>query len=299
MTVHIWDGSTDGDWATAANWTPEGPPGTGDEARIPADASVNIDGSDQTGTAIDILTIEEGCSITIGDATTALQLSCNGETNGEIKLAGTGVTYIDLTDVKTVTITEAAASPGSNLYGMNVTSSASADTYNAPLTIACSSNDSVGIAAHDGEAAEFASITVQKGTVQIGDSVTEHDGSTAGDVTIHAGDVVTESSIFTLAMYGGTLRAKEGLNTGNIVGGTLFFRSVETIVNLNVYEATVDFTEDPRARTITNCDVWDGAAIKDPFQTVTFTNDIDLNQCGLADVDIDGGKNRTVGFSAI
>ena len=293
----IWDGSTDGDWGTAANWS-DGVPATGDIAIIPSDAMVNIAGSDETASPFDQLVVEEGCAITLGSATAYLQLSMSGETACSAELWGEGQTYMDIVEAKAIRVYHAAASPGAGQFGLNLKGLTA--TNNPTLDVMCSSGESVGIAANAGEAGEYASIRVTGGDVTIG-TVTESDGATAPDVVVSGGDVVTESPMGAVDVLGGVVNHYGGaITTLTIQDATFYQRGVGTITNCIQYAgSTLDASKDLRARTITNHTMGPQSTLVDPQKTITFTNGIDLSRARYGDVTIDRGYHFTITPSAI
>jgi len=275
MTVCIWTGETDGDWGTATNWVADDMPEAGDTAIVPADASVNIDGSDDTAVALDALIIEKGCTITIGSrangVVTSLQLAFTGQTNSTVELAGTGLTYIDLTDPHSIHITAAAASPGTGQYGLNILCASDAD--NLPtMNIACDTGESVGIAANANESSEVESFTITGGDVTVGDGVTDFDSAAVTSLTMSGGNVVCKSAIITTTITGGTLRHEVGaITTANVYGGTLYYNSITTLATVNVKDnGRLDFSEELRARTVTTTNLSRGISTVIFFRLCAF-----------------------------
>jgi hypothetical protein len=78
-------------------------------------------------------------------------------------------------------------------------------------------------------------------------------------------------------------------------GGTVYYQSTGTITTLIIgNKGVVDFSRIPAARTVTNCTIYKGATIRDPFESVTWTNGIILSGCTLADVTLDIGSGMTL-----
>lgn len=88
--------------------------------------------------------------------------------------------------------------------------------------------------------------------------------------------------------------------TLNVDGGTVDWRSSGMITTLRVSDGgTIDFAQDIRPRTVTNCTLYSGAAMLDPFRTVTFTNGVQLVRSSLADLrQIDVGTHLTLTIAA-
>ena len=120
-------------------------------------------------------------------------------------------------------------------------------------------------------------------------------------------------TLTTLNQSGGTVILNAGLTTVNKAGGSLVINagSVTTLTNdagAVAYNGTgtigtlnltglIDFSGDMRPCTVTNCNLYAGARIYDPYGRVTFTNPVQLVRCGLPDVQLDVGKNRTLAVS--
>lgn len=135
-------------------------------------------------------------------------------------------------------------------------------------------------------------------------------GNVSGDVTAIFGSGCTVTTLnqeggvvtmycgaTTVTMTGGSLTpiGAGAFTTINLEGGTLYYRSTGTITTLNVGTgATVDFSQDLRARTVTNCTIQATGTLIDTFKTVTFTNPFTVNRCSLAEVTLDLGTNFTI-----
>lgn len=131
---------------------------------------------------------------------------------------------------------------------------------------------------------------------------------TAGGVTIatvdQAGGVVEYWTCPTAltATQGAKVTILDGACTTMVVDtkAEVTYRGNDTIATLTVNgTGIVKFTEDEIGRTVTNCIMLAGASLYDKTGSVTFTNGVDLFECGLADVSLDLGKHFTVSRSAI
>ncbi len=275
--ICIWDGSTDGDWGTAANWLNTTVPVTTMTAIIPANATVDIDGAGGAEAAFDKLIIEEGCSITIGTRTSAagivpLDLTFASETNATAVLAGSGLTYLKLTEAKGITVNHAAAAPGTGEYGLNLTTATA--TNESPIVIKCSSGESVSLGANANESAKFETIKIHGGDVAIGDTVTEKGASAPDSLSVYGGDVVCDSAIGIVTVYDGTLRQNTGaIATGHAYGGTLFYNSGAALSGtMNIYNGgTFNLDEGLSGTTLNLCKIWPGGTFVDNFFNTTST----------------------------
>ena len=122
---------------------------------------------------------------------------------------------------------------------------------------------------------------------------------TLATVTQSGGQLTTQSAITALNKKqnsGDCNHLAGALTTLNGDGGTLYYRSPGTLGTANVgKDCTLDFSRDPQARTVTNCNVQAGATIKDPNETVTWTNGwVFPAGVGLADVTLDIGEAFTL-----
>lgn len=150
---------------------------------------------------------------------------------------------------------------------------------------------SVGIAAFAGETATVATLNVGGGQVRC------YPGCTLTTITQTGGTVEFSGNVTTYNLKGGqanVLQSSPAPTLGTVAGtgGTMNLMSGATITTLNLYGAVLDCSKDPRAKTVSNCDVWAGATIRDPQKSVTWTNGIDVNGCGLKDLrEIDIGQH--------
>jgi hypothetical protein len=155
---------------------------------------------------------------------------------------------------------------------------------------------SVGFAVETGQTATLDTVTVSgDSTVMLGS------GCTLTTVTVNAGVVTMNSGATTLNVVAGEVHVLAGaVTTLNVDGGTVFYRSTGTITTLKVgTEATIDFTRDPRARTVSACTVETTGTIIDTYKSVTWTTGIDLIRCSLSEVTIDLGTHVTITPSAV
>lgn len=157
------------------------------------------------------------------------------------------------------------------------------------------SGGSVAIAGFGGETAALATLALAAGT-NGAPQVRTGAGCTLTTLNMANGDVLLGTAPTTVNKTGGSLVIEDGnATTLNERGGDTTYLGAGTITTLLVGAGgSVDFSQDIRARTITNCTLYAGAALSDPFRTATFTNPITLSQCGLPDVSLDLGKNLTL-----
>lgn len=149
---------------------------------------------------------------------------------------------------------------------------------------------SLGVATELSQVCVIDSITVADGTVTLGS------GCTLTTVAMAGGTLATYVGATTLTVTGGTATHFAGaIATLTIDGGTVYYRSTSTITTLKVgTDATIDFTQDPNARTVTTTTIQASSKIVDTNKTVTWTNGIALDRCSLDEVTIDLGTHFTI-----
>lgn len=132
-------------------------------------------------------------------------------------------------------------------------------------------------------------------TVEIGP------GTTLTTLTMQGGTVTLSAAATTITKNGGnlTITGTGAYTTIRTWKGDLSYRSSGTTTNLFCGAAAVDFRADMRPKTITNCDLYAGAEVRDPSGVVTWTNGLDLNACSQAEVTLDLGKNIRLEPSAL
>lgn len=122
-------------------------------------------------------------------------------------------------------------------------------------------------------------------------------GATLTTINMVGGIVSARSNVTTLNIEDGsfTLYGSATLTTLNGDGGTIFYETVGTLTTANLGTGcTLDFRRDPRGRTVTNCTMQAKSSLYDSFKTVTFTNPLLLDRCGLSEVNLDLGSNFSI-----
>lgn len=160
-----------------------------------------------------------------------------------------------------------------------------------------------GIAFFADDTATVATLRVGYQNNQLGDSEVEcGGGTTLTTLDVTGGTLTTRSNVTTASVNGGSLIHTDGtMTTLNLDAGECIYRSNGTLTNLNVGSGgTIDYRQDMRARTVTNCQLNDGSGYRDPNGTVTHTNDIDLYRCSVSDLAVfEHAPHQTIGFSTI
>jgi hypothetical protein len=138
-------------------------------------------------------------------------------------------------------------------------------------------------------------------------SVVCGDGLTFGNIDQSGGTLEFEDNVTTFTQHDGeaTIRGAATITTLTMAG-TFYSYGTGTITTLNVTgRGNFDHSRSMDAKTITNVNLYSGAAYRDPNGVLTETNNIDLEQCslfdrnGASDVIIQKPVNKTVAFSAI
>lgn len=123
-------------------------------------------------------------------------------------------------------------------------------------------------------------------------------------VSMDAGSVVIDYAAWSTAyvtVNGGSLvlNYETTIDDLNAYGGTVdVFSGSGTITDVMVGAATVRNIRGG-VMTFTNTTATKNAAILDPRKGITFTNGVDLYQCGIADVTLDMGEHFTISRTAI
>lgn len=122
---------------------------------------------------------------------------------------------------------------------------------------------------------------------------------TGGTVTVD-GDSSLTVTTWTMEAGAVVFGGEAAITTFRARTGELVYNSSGTVTTMDVGPGgVVRMEQDQRGRTFTNCTMVAGAALLDPGGTVTFTNGIDLDNCGLSEVTLDVGRNLTLTPSAI
>ncbi len=188
-------------------------------------------------------------------------------------------------------------------------SRASSRTPSLLLTTGTQSDDTtlvvnhgdVGVAVHASDTAVIDTLKMGYVSSMSSDAkVTCGSGVTLTTVAKGGGILLCDADITTLTQNEGTttLLAAATLTTGTLNGGTLYYNSSGTFTTMHVAGgATLDFRQDARGRTGTTTTIYQNGTIRDPAQTVTWTNGIAMSYCGLADITLDIGEGKTITLS--
>ena len=293
--TNIWigdDSTTVDDPTTAASWSLGTAPADGEHGVVPADVDESnaigagdiSPGGTGTGTRLASLTIEEGYDLTVGDPDAAdmddKYLVVDAES---VTLGGTGESYLECYHADRILVVKAGSAAGDGQQMLYLRGDG-----NSRLDIQASSGQKIGLAGLPGEAAEFAEIHITGGDVYIGPGV-----SVSGSLNVYGGVVENAADVATINVLGGVLDNLGDCSTALIVrGGTAYYRGIGTTAAVTVAaDGSLDLSLDSRSRTFTNTTLYQGATFRDPWTSVAYTNDLQLNQCGISDVTLELGDH--------
>ncbi len=288
MANPIWDGTdADNDYTAATNFVADGAPASTDDVVLPPMAhadGTDIDGVADTAVLLASFTIMEGCFIDIGTpgiAPTYLRIDTD-----LLDIDAAGIVCLDVDNCATTIVRDCASDSTEGEYGLYLVGAGS-DPWNALLTIASTCSGDVSIASLAGETATFTTINADGGNVTIGSGVTMTTLNVGGGVTVN------KAAATTVTVTGGTFTHEVGAVTAlNCDGGTTYYNAVETVTTISVKsEGILDFSQDLRAKTVTNpIEVFAGATIIDPHGVVASLV-LDCNGCTINEINLTSPPN--------
>lgn len=296
----IWDGSTDGDWNTAANWS-AGVPTANQGAAIPDQNEVGIDAYDNTAVALSYFEVRDGYAQDVGLVTAGigayLQLDLGGSGDKIADLSGSGTSLFYIKNAARINVLKTGAGNGATktpslfLTGVD----------NDFVKIQCGTNQRVGLAWIDGEVFETDELEMSGGVLYIGRGVVAKNGSSLIPVTLNGGNAYSNAGLGTVIVKGGKLFMQEGGLTDLLIeSGTVQYDAAGTIVDCEVKpNGFLDLTKTTEAVSFTNpIKVHKNAKVYDPYGrggNLVF----DTIECRLQDVKIQSPFARRYTMSAI
>ena len=238
MTTKYWDGSTDGDLNTAANWTPSGVPEAADDVVFDGRTTQDVDGSLTTFNNVDLgsLTIENGYSGTIGGASTPMEFICSA---GLAYVAGTGAYYLQCDAGADVdgAVLQCIINGGTTYLSSQANDNTNAAVWTEVQVLAGTvyiqgDSDSGSHGGDTGTAVTTLKVTpINSCTVTIGDLCVNFKGTDAPmNVIMGGGTVTCSSALGDVLQLGGTLNygssstdmstTDDDITTLRIAGGT-------------------------------------------------------------------------------
>jgi hypothetical protein len=241
MATKQWVGTdtgNEGDYSTAANWSPSGVPAAADVVILPGNGSQAITaGLDQSAIALASFIVEDGFSGAI--ATSAAYLEIDSDS---IRFDGSGTAYIDT---------------GSNPADIDITGTATATSGSQGLYIIGTGIDdlsiksgTVGVAVLPGEVSTIDSARV------LGGKLTTGAGVTLVTLEAAAGTTTNKANVSTVKVFGGTVNSEViGQSMSAAVtlysfGGTYNLNGSGNITTLHLSGGTVDTTNSGIAKTV-------------------------------------------------
>jgi hypothetical protein len=302
------------DWSVAANWDTGAVPVTGDDVYVENSASSILYGLLQSAVTLNSLHIRATFTGTIGlprvngtgtkayfeYRTAYLTIGATTLNIGNGAGAGSGRVKINV---------------GANQCTCNVYNTGSTAESNVPSFLFLGTHaanamnvnkGNVGIANFAGEVATVATLQVGYVTNQAGDSTVYcGSGCTLTTIDCLGGATTINSNVTTATVLGGTLTVAGGTwTTLNAWGGKTFCKSTGVFATSNIGSgATLDCSQDMRAKTFTNVTINKGGSFLAPNDPrgaspeIVFTNPVQLSGCGLEDITLAVGKNYKVQVS--
>ncbi len=121
---------------------------------------------------------------------------------------------------------------------------------------------------------------------------------TLTNVAKTGGKLVIEAATTTILQDAGEIEVKGSGIAASLVlnGGTCDYNSTGAITALHVgSQAAIDFSGIMPDVTVTNCNLYAGASLRDPFRRVIWTNPIELTRCSLLELEaLDLGTHITL-----
>lgn len=279
MATKVWvgtDSGNEGDWDTAANWSPSGVPIAGDDVVL-ANSSQNVlTGLDQSAVALTSITIDQSYTGDIGTSQSDfLQVAASTAVIGQSR-STTGT----LTGSKRLNL-DFGSSTACDIQVYN-TARTARDTNRQPLRIKAV-NASTNLTVYGGQLAvsddnsnssTLGTITVNNGVCNIGQGVT------LTTLTSTGGTTMSQSSMTNCTCKGGSINFYDGVSASTITTLTVSDTGVfnhygsGTITTANANGGTIDLTRSEKAKTVTTLNVKRDANIIFDTSTVTLTNDI-------------------------
>lgn len=286
-------------WDDAANWSGTAVPVNGDDVVIEhTDGSIRY-GLDQSAVTLASLTIRQSFTGDIGlpevnangteyheYRATHLAVGATTATVGEGEGQGSGRIKLDFGSVQTALTVYNTGSPAETTL-----ESLQWKGTHASNVVSCYGG-SVAVAGYGGETATVLTLRVG-GDAQVRCGP----GVTLGTATNDGASLDVYSNTTTLNHLDGTTGVHGSATVGTLTidAGTVVYLSSGTITTLSVgSDATIDFEQDVRARTVTNLiQLYQGASLLDGGASVTMSGGYKTNRCGQEDVTVRTGQNRT------
>jgi hypothetical protein len=292
-------------WNTAANWSTGAVPVAADDVIIADTDAAILYGLDQSAVTLTSLTINASYSGTIGlpevnededeaypeYRSTYLTIGATTLTIGRGDGQGSGRLKISNSNIQTALDVQSTGSGlDANLPALLWKGTNASNVVNI-------TSGSMGIAHVAGETATVTTLRASGDAVVIAGSGTTLTtlNQAGGDVTLYAGLTTVTKTGGTLTLWAGnvtTITDDEGvtryLGTGTVTTWNVGSGAVAAFTPADVPRGTL------AGCTITNCTLYAGAALLDPWGRVTFSNGFRLTRDRWADFTIDIGLHRLI-----
>ncbi|HUT59711.1 MAG TPA: hypothetical protein VNA25_17835, partial [Phycisphaerae bacterium] len=196
MATVYWNGDhTDGTYSHADNWLGDAAPVSTDTAIFPAlapSADIDVTGGDMGAILHAALAVEDGCYVNFGSRGVHLEIDTD-----LFEYAGSGKGFFTIVNCAETRITNASGAASGYSYGLHIQGGV-AET-NALLLIDAGNSVDIGLAAFAEATAEFTTIVVSSGNVEIGSSMT------CTSLYVNGGVVKCKSDITNVYANGGKL----------------------------------------------------------------------------------------------
>lgn len=284
MATKIWVGTdtgNEGDWATAANWSPSGVPEAGDNVYLEDSSQSVTEGFNQSAIALASLNIAQNFTGLVGDVDEYLQISASlvniGHHFGPGEAVGSSLLKINLgTTASTIIVFNSAVSAA------DATKTPIRLKFNNAATTLEVRKGKVSVANETGETSTGNAITISYISSITNDAeVYIGSGVTLTTLTKKGGYCLLRCAATTVDNYAGNLltEGSGAIATLNAKDGLVISNSTGTITNCIASEkGRVDFTKSAQPRTVTTCKVDDEAAVIFDPAVITFTNKIISNK---------------------
>lgn len=289
------------DWSAAANWSTGSVPVTGDDVYLTNSASSVLYGLAQSGVTLGSLNVDSTFTGTVGlprynagggyleYRPTYLAVSATVVNIGTG--TGTGSGRIKLNVGANAATFNVFATGQSAEQGVPAVQLLGSDPANA---LNCQQG-TIGVALEPNQTSELATTRIGFQTsAQTDVTLTMGPGVTHPTITQNGGTLTVANDVTTLTMNAGTayVLGTAGVTTLALQEGTLYFQSNGTIAAATVGTGgTLDFSQDPRTRTVTDLTLAAQSTLNDPNKTVTFTNPFAVQNCGLSEINLNLGQN--------
>ena len=266
------------------------------------------EGLGQSAVDLNSLTIEDGCTINIGTATSPLQI--RRAAGVSFTWGGTGTTYLQI----------AGDESGGTFYAkgagtLYLSSYSNEETFDNLFVTGTSGT--VYLAWKSDEYAKFDVIRMSgAGTLQIGTNVVDTTASQGASITMSAGTAYSWSAAGALYMragsitfydivptqgvhiYGGTVYFT-GSGGGPITditmyGGSLYHNSSATITAITQYDGTIDFSANAYGCTVTTADIYGDAVFNDPNNAVAVGTVFNFYGTDASNASVNFGVHRKI-----